>query len=63
MGTCKTCKWWDDNGQCDKVGNIQATKHPNTLFDIICDAADDTGLWAALKTGPDFGCTYHEVSK
>jgi hypothetical protein len=62
MKTCQTCKCWSVwfPGECDKVGNIPATRNPATLFDIYADAADDTGLHCGLKTGPEFGCIHHE---
>jgi hypothetical protein len=60
MNTCKTCKWWGkwEPTICDKVTHDFGK--PNTQFELIIHADDDSNLWGALKTGPDFGCIHHE---
>lgn len=55
--TCKTCRWWD-RGSCEMVDTI-AAENPATRFEIDVEVADDTGLRAWLRTGPDFGCVLH----
>ncbi len=61
MKTCRTCKWWgkDDPGCCGKVDTI-VSSNPETELSIEASADDDSGLWARLRTGPDFGCVLHE---
>lgn len=70
MNTCKECKFWGAHfeGVCDgEIGNIK--RIPGTFYDsekytidkpdgfgVHADASDDTGLYSALVTGPDFGC-------
>ncbi len=51
--TCKNCVFWDE-GYCDKEDSSDA------LFSIEVKVADDHGLYARLKTMPDFGCVQFE---
>jgi len=60
---CKNCKFWD-NGECDAVFSCDEgfgwKQNPDILFELEYDALDDTGIWAKLKTGPEFGCIRFE---
>ena len=60
MGRCKNCRWWgrDWEGVCDFVNTIMADEDTATMFVVEATAADDTGLEAVLKTGPEFGCIH-----
>lgn len=58
---CKHCAWWgvDAKGICDRIAigeEVQGGPEKLTGAFIECDANDDSGLCAELKTGPDFGC-------
>jgi hypothetical protein len=57
VGTCKTCKWWD-NGRCELEGSESI--RPATRFEIEVTVDDDTNLQSCLRTGPDFGCIHHK---
>ena len=59
--TCKTCKSWGAYrvGCCDRIGDLQATKTSEKMFDFDVHVSDDTGLYVELRTGPDFGCVHH----
>ena len=58
--TCKNCVFWGSwkKGACDKVGDMNATREPATLFDLQLQADDDSNLNGWLITGPDFGCIH-----
>lgn len=65
---CKNCKFWKirrfstlpSYGECEAVDSYDEgfgwSQNPDTLFELEYDALDDTGIWAKLKTGPEFGC-------
>jgi hypothetical protein len=59
LGRCKTCKWWgrDYEGTCSFV-DTTLSQYPDH-FELECGADDDSGLWARLATGPEFGCVHH----
>ncbi len=57
MGSCKTCKNWN-NRECVAFDNVERNeKIPDTDAGIYADADDDSGLQWSFRTGPDFGCT------
>jgi hypothetical protein len=71
--TCSTCKHFghfytaDKNGvtACDRA-NWYEEDNPTTdgdgskYFGILATASDDSGLYAKLMVGPEFGCIHHE---
>jgi hypothetical protein len=60
MNACRTCKWWGraHRGYCDRID--MAPDPAGSAHAIIEVAvADDHGLEARLRTGPDFGCALH----
>jgi len=63
MGNCKTCRFWGhdyeracDAESCDDVPSVDG-------FVIRSGALDDSGLWARMITGPEFGCTRYQPVK
>ena len=52
---CKTCRFWDSDGSCGRVGEWRSP----VVFEIEVTADDDSNLTTWLKTGPDFGCVLH----
>lgn len=60
MERCKTCKWWANwktVPTCDRIDHIDPI---DIRFEITAQADDDSGLFAELLTGPEFGCVLHE---
>lgn len=70
MKTCKTCKFWTPcrtdtqrDGTKVVVGECDFCPDPNelsTTLGVDYGAYDDSGLYAQIVTGPDFGCVHHE---
>lgn len=64
MGNCKNCKYWKtlNDGYrtwsiCDNVDSLEhSDKIARDGFAIFADCHDNSGMYAGLKTGPDFGC-------
>lgn len=65
MNTCKNCRHWEhittmegkQYTECNAVNWADRyDKIEGNNFAVYGDAADDTGLDAGLKTGPDFSC-------
>lgn len=69
MNRCKDCKYWGPWGhwpepaktqECAKVGNDILMPNPDSYFEILASADDDSNLQATLRTGPEFGCIQFE---
>ena len=58
---CKNCRWWDSDGECNKVEWEEKGKPAPKMFQMNIRVADDTGLDVHLMTGPDFGCVQFEA--
>ncbi len=58
---CKNCRFWGavTEGCCDFIDTIDGTRVAQTTgCEIIVTALDDSGMYAELKTGPDFSCPH-----
>ena len=49
---CKNCAYWSewDAGVCENTDDDDHSAH------VDFGADDDSGLWASMVTGPEFGC-------
>lgn len=65
MIRCKNCRFWEHHVDvrnkewhtCEMISWVEREeKIGDTGFAIYATAADDHGLDAGLKTGPEFGC-------
>lgn len=62
MNTCKTCKWWNGDGNetqkechCPKITYGVSPESPDGACVIDYEYYN-----ATFETGPDFGCIHHE---
>mgnify|MGYP003418011275 FL=1 len=65
MGTCKNCYFWGRymENVCDKI-DLDDSPVTGNNASLQVDVSDDSGLFAKLVTGPDFGCTlFHDKTK
>jgi len=65
MGRCKDCKSWGSwlgiDAVCERPDDLWPKDIPEgQQFSIDCEADDDQGLQAWLRTGPEFGCVRFE---
>lgn len=67
QNTCQNCEFWiknqkKNNGACDFVDTIPGEKAFNNGHGAELDiyVHDDSGLFASLVTGPNFGCVNFE---
>jgi len=59
-GKCKHCRYWDwgNDQECGIAEWLESPteKMAGSRVGFYATAADDYGLRAGVKTGPDFGC-------
>ena len=64
--TCSTCWHWTDyETTCRFSGPIDGiyAELEGDSFGVAVQVADDSGLAACLKTGPDFGCVRYKQKR
>lgn len=53
MGKCKDCVYWS-NKSCRIIEIYFEEEKSLAAMEVF--VLDDSGLWAQLRTSPDFGC-------
>lgn len=57
-GKCKHCRYWNSDQECSVAEWLDEPMEEmaGSRIGFYATAADDYGLRAGVKTGPDFGC-------